>query len=61
MRSSEKFDMILCCSKKERKCFRIWVDSRTTNTESFKFNPAVVHGGENWALRLALQGNAGTE
>lgn len=53
--------MILRCSKKERKCVRNWMDSRTTNSESFKSNPAVVRGGENWALKLALQGNAETE
>lgn len=53
--------MILHCSEKERKCVRIWMDSRPTNSEKFNFNPAVVHGGENWALKLALQGNADTE
>lgn len=53
--------MILRCRKKERKCVKIWMDSRTTNSESFKFDPAFVCGEENWALKLALQSNADTK
>lgn len=53
MRSSEKFNVVLCCSKEKEwiKMQNIVVmDCRTTASDSSMLSPVVVHGVETWAL-----------
>lgn len=56
MRSSEKFNMILHCSKKERKCVRSWMDSRLLILRSSNLTQQLSREGRaelpNWPYRV---------